>query len=109
MNSSVNSSLPLTSDSPSQESPHLDYNDYEYDYEDSVNSVPVNELVVNAVGYGLVLLLGLTGNILVVVSVARYRRMHNVTNIFLLSLATADLLLVCICVPVKGERNMIRE
>lgn len=75
--------------------------DYVYDYDESVNTLPVEELVVNAVGYGLVLLLGMVGNILVVISVARYRRMHNVTNIFLLSLATADLLLVCICIPVK--------
>ena len=75
--------------------------DYFYDYEWSVSSLPVEELAVNALGYGLVLLLGLVGNALVVVSVARYRRMHNVTNIFLLSLATADLLLVCICIPVK--------
>ncbi|KAK6989616.1 G-protein coupled receptor 54, partial [Biomphalaria glabrata] len=33
--------------------------------------------------------------------------MHNVTNIFLLSLATADLLLVTTCVPVKVSRNLI--
>ncbi|XP_076441094.1 cholecystokinin receptor-like [Babylonia areolata] len=74
---------------------------YEYDYDVSVSTLPLNDVVVNGVGYGLVLVLGLVGNILVVVSVARYRRMHNVTNIFLLSLASADLLLVCICVPVK--------
>ncbi|KAL8561698.1 hypothetical protein ACOMHN_025982 [Nucella lapillus] len=81
---------------------------YDYDYDLSVSMLPLNELVVNAVGYGLVLILGLVGNILVVVSVARYRRMHNVTNIFLLSLATADLLLVCICVPVKSD-SVTRE
>ncbi|XP_076462810.1 QRFP-like peptide receptor [Babylonia areolata] len=78
--------------------------DYTYDYDTSVSSLPVPEVVVNGVGYGVVLLVGLVGNVLVVVSVARYRRMHNVTNIFLLSLATADLLLVCICVPVKFVR-----
>ncbi|XP_071119192.1 QRFP-like peptide receptor isoform X2 [Haliotis cracherodii] len=75
--------------------------EYYYNYEDAVNNVPLDELVPNALGYGLTLLLGLVGNTLVIVSVARYRRMQNVTNIFLLSLATADLLLVLICVPVK--------
>lgn len=75
--------------------------EYYYNYEDAVNNVPLDELVPNALGYGLTLLLGLVGNTLVIVSVARFRRMQNVTNIFLLSLATADLLLVLICVPVK--------
>ncbi len=75
--------------------------DYIYDYDASVNNVPLDELVPNALGYGLTLILGLVGNTLVIVSVARYRRMQNVTNIFLLSLASADLLLVLICLPVK--------
>uniref|UniRef100_A0A2C9K977 G-protein coupled receptors family 1 profile domain-containing protein n=1 Tax=Biomphalaria glabrata TaxID=6526 RepID=A0A2C9K977_BIOGL len=77
---------------------------YDYDYDDSTGHLPLDDLVPNALGYGLTLVLGLTGNILVIVSVARYRRMHNVTNIFLLSLATADLLLVTTCVPVKFAR-----
>ncbi|KAH9515312.1 Neuropeptide Y receptor type 1 [Bulinus truncatus] len=74
---------------------------YDYDYDESTGHLPLDDLVPNALGYGLTLVLGLTGNILVIISVARYRRMHNVTNIFLLSLATADLLLVSTCVPVK--------
>ncbi|XP_041357591.1 QRFP-like peptide receptor [Gigantopelta aegis] len=74
---------------------------YDYNYNESVNYVPLDELVPNAVVYGLTFLLGLVGNVLVIISVARYKRMQNVTNIFLLSLATADLLLVLICVPVK--------
>ncbi|KAL8583800.1 hypothetical protein ACOMHN_036435 [Nucella lapillus] len=105
----LNTTTPTYPTTPNNNNDNNDNNnttsdgDYIYDYDLSVSSLPLEELIVNAVGYGLVLLLGLVGNVLVVVSVARYRRMHNVTNIFLLSLATADLLLVCICVPVKSN------
>ncbi|KAK6989618.1 G-protein coupled receptor 54 [Biomphalaria glabrata] len=44
---------------------------YDYDYDDSTGHLPLDDLVPNALGYGLTLVLGLTGNILVIVSVAR--------------------------------------
>ena len=59
------------------------------------------ELVPVSLVYGLTLLLGAVGNLLVIVSICRFRRLHSVTNVFLVSLATTDLLLICICVPVK--------
>ncbi|BFZ00046.1 hypothetical protein BsWGS_03085 [Bradybaena similaris] len=77
---------------------------YDYDYEDSVNNIPLEELIPNVLGYGLMLIIGMTGNLLVITSIARYRGMHNVTNIFFLSLASADLLLISVCVPVKFAR-----
>lgn len=74
---------------------------YYYDYEDSVNTLPLAEMVPVAIVYGLTLLLGVIGNALVIFSIARYRRMQTVTNTFLTSLASADLLLVMLCVPIK--------
>ncbi len=74
---------------------------YVYDYDESVNNLPMNELLPVALVYGLTLLLGVVGNALVIFSIMRYRRMQNVTNIFLTSLSTADLLLVLICIPIK--------
>lgn len=38
---------------------------------------------------------------LIIFTIARYRRLKTITNIFLASLASADLLLVIICVPVN--------
>lgn len=76
------------------------YAEYDYDFEDT-HVLPLKELVPVSIAYGLTLVLGITGNILVIASVIRFRKLHSVTNVFLLSLASADLLLVVICVPVK--------
>lgn len=74
---------------------------YEYDYDESTRDLPLMELVSVSFVYGLTFVLGAVGNCLVIVCIARFRRMHNVTNIFLVSLASADLLLVCLCIPIK--------
>ena len=78
-----------------------DPEEYDYDYDVSVNTFNLEELIPVALVYGLTLLLGVIGNALVIFSIARYRRMQTVTNIFLTSLASADLLLVMLCVPIK--------
>lgn len=79
------------------------YSEYDYDFEDS-HVLPLEELVPVSIAYGLTLVLGITGNILVIASVIRFRKLHSVTNVFLLSLASADLLLVVVCVPVKVKQ-----
>ncbi|XP_075403952.1 C-X-C chemokine receptor type 5 [Tenrec ecaudatus] len=48
------------------------------------------------VAYGLIFLLGMTGNILVLVILQRHRQTRSSTETFLFHLAVADLLLVCI-------------
>lgn len=72
---------------------------YQYDYTDS--ELPLEELIPVGVVYGATLLLGIAGNALVIFSVSRYHQMKTITNTFLLSLATADLFLVLVCIPVK--------
>lgn len=55
-----------------------------------------------AIIYGIIFLLGVTGNSLVIYCVAKYKRMKkSITNQLLLSLACADLLLTLVCVPIK--------
>ena len=82
------------------------YDDYVYDYGNAttVNYLPVAELVIAGLVYGMTLVLGVLGNVLVILSIARNRRMQTVTNSFLASLASADLLLILLCVPVKVRR-----
>lgn len=59
------------------------------------------ELLVTGLIYGLTFLVGTIGNSLIVYSVVQFRHMKSLSNIFLASLATADLVLVICCVPVK--------
>ena len=58
----------------------------------------------------LTFLLGVVGNTLIVVAVGGYRKMKSSTNIFLASLAIADLLFCLICIPVKvSNPNTIED
>ncbi len=47
--------------------------------------------------YSIVLLVGVTGNILVIVIVIKYRDMRNATNLLLTNLSVADLFLLLFC------------
>lgn len=59
------------------------------------------ELIITSLVYGLTFLVGIIGNSLIVYSVVHFRRMKSLSNVFLASLATADLILIIFCVPVK--------
>lgn len=101
--SAMSRSRPTTDSSPQEA-----YNDsyYYYDYDASVNDLPLHELIPVALIYGLVYIFGLFGNVLVIFTILKYRHMRNTTNVFLLSLSSADLLVILICVPVKVSENI---
>ena len=89
-----------TTDTNSSYGNDSDY-EYYYDYDESVSHIPLEEIVPVAIVYGLTLLLGIAGNTLVIVSIIKIQRMRNVTNTFLMSLSSSDLIVVLICVPIK--------
>lgn len=74
---------------------------YDYDYSDSYNTFFWEELCPTLIVYVLTMVLGVVGNSLIVFTICRYRRMKSTTNVFLASLASADLLLIIFCIPVK--------
>ena len=49
--------------------------------------------------FGLIALLGLCGNLLVIIVVVSNKQMRNTTNLLIINLAVADLLFIIICVP----------
>ncbi len=60
-----------------------------------------DELLPPLIVYGLTLVLGVVGNVTIIVAIAGHSKMKTPTNVFLASLAMADLLLCVVCLPVK--------
>ena len=78
-----------------------DYYNYQYTYTDAIDHLPLAEIIPVSIVYGFIGITGLIGNLLVIFAIVKVQRMRSITNLFLLSLASADLLLVVVCVPVK--------
>lgn len=75
--------------------------DYDYDYDKALETFFWRELTPTLVVYAVTYVLGVVGNALIIFTIYRYRRLKTTTNVFLASLATADLLLILMCIPVK--------
>ena len=67
---------------------------------------PVHMVVVYSMAYTIVFLLGVVGNSFVVAVVYRNKRMHNVTNYFIVNLAIADVLVCIFCLPITLINNL---
>ena len=90
-NKSLNESLTYDTD----DNYFIDYDDSNFDYEWYLKFIP------SFIIYSIVFIIGSIGNILVIFSFCYLKKLQTITNLFLLSLATADLLIILICVPVK--------
>ena len=62
-------------------------------------AIPVYMLTGVTLSYLVIFFMGVGGNIMVVWIVIRNRDMRSATNVFLLSLSIADLLILIICMP----------
>jgi hypothetical protein len=77
-------------------------NETEYlDYDVATFSDNIHKFIFSIIFYGIIFITGLTGNFLIILSVLHFKMLQSITNLFLLSLATADLLLILFCVPIK--------
>ena len=87
-----------------------DYEDYEYNYDDSITSYDWTELGPSIFVYSVTFLAGVVGNILILLAVIRHTHVKNSpVNVFLASLASADLLLILICLPLKVRKERARD
>jgi hypothetical protein len=71
------------------------------------NVIDITNLIKKIVSvniFSLAFLIGFIGNALVIYLIVRIKKLQSITNIFLLSLATSDLLLITICVPIKVNK-----
>ncbi|XP_076548373.1 cholecystokinin receptor type A [Osmia lignaria lignaria] len=59
--------------------------------------------------YGTIFLLSMIGNSLVLITLARNKRMRTVTNVYLLNLAVSDLLLGVFCMPFTLLGQMLKN
>lgn len=59
--------------------------------------------------YGVIFFFAIFGNLLVISTLVQNRRMHNVTNVFLLNLAISDMLLGVLCMPVTLAGTLLRH
>uniref|UniRef100_A0A673L9E6 Neuropeptide Y receptor type 1 n=1 Tax=Sinocyclocheilus rhinocerous TaxID=307959 RepID=A0A673L9E6_9TELE len=55
--------------------------------------------VVMAVAYSAVVLLGVVGNLALILVITRQRELHNVTNVLIANLSVSDLLMSLVCLP----------
>lgn len=81
-----------------------DYEEYEYTYDISESFVTFDwtELGPSLFVFATTFCVGILGNCLILVAVIRHTHVKNSpVNVFLASLASADLLLILICLPLK--------
>lgn len=67
-------------------------------------STPITVVFVTA--YLIVFILGVFGNTLVIVAITVFPKMRTVTNMFILNLAVADLLVIIFCLPATLLANI---
>lgn len=65
--------------------------------------------IVVPIFFSLIGIIGLIGNLLVVITVAFNVQMRNTTNLLIFNLSTADLLFICFCIPFTAVDYSIGE
>ena len=91
----------MENDSVSNETSY-DYYDYDYDINESFSTFDWSELGPSLFVFSLTFILGIVGNVLILMAVFRHTHVKSSpVNVFLASLASADLLLILVCLPLK--------
>ena len=62
-------------------------------------TVPIHTYVLLSICYACIFVMGVAGNIVVIAITTRYQDMRGPTNVGMMSLAIADLLILIVCMP----------
>lgn len=62
-----------------------------------IKEVPLWEIIVKSLIYGIITIFSLIGNILIIVIVMKNKNMKTVTNYYIVNLAVADLMVTLTC------------
>ncbi|XP_053258917.1 neuropeptide Y receptor type 1 isoform X1 [Podarcis raffonei] len=68
-------------------------------FEDEDCHVPLAMVFTLALAYGAVILLGISGNLALIIIILKQKEMRNVTNILIVNLSFSDLLITIMCLP----------
>ncbi|XP_034314832.2 substance-P receptor isoform X1 [Magallana gigas] len=77
-----------------------------FPYGGVIKEVPVWEMVVKSVIYGIITISSLFGNVLIIVIVMKNKTMKTVTNYYIVNLAVADLMVTLTCTWVTLVDNL---
>ncbi|KAM5309377.1 neuropeptide Y receptor type 1 isoform 1-T2 [Glossophaga mutica] len=61
--------------------------------------LPLAMIFIIALAYGAVIILGVTGNLALIIIILKQKEMRNVTNILIVNLSFSDLLVAIMCLP----------
>lgn len=61
--------------------------------------LPLAMIFILALAYGAVIILGVTGNLALIIIILKQKEMRNVTNILIVNLSFSDLLVAIMCLP----------
>ncbi|XP_068230519.1 uncharacterized protein [Palaemon carinicauda] len=76
--------------------------------ESTASSLTANEWT-RIVAFSIIFVVGVVGNVLVVVTLLHHRNLRTVTNVFLLNLAVSDLLLGVFCMPFTLVGSLLQD
>lgn len=65
-------------------------------------------VIMVGVTFGITFLVGFIGNLLVLLTILCLRKMQSSTNILILNLAIAELILIILCIPSTGMNYILR-
>ena len=67
----------------------------------------INKGIIIVIILGSIMVFTVLGNILVILSIFTYRPLHNVQNMFMVSLAVADIMVAVLVMPLNVAYNII--